>query len=165
GQAVLFDTNVEMGVGILLAIVGLAQIVTQVGILPRFLSIFGEARLITVGIVIRAVGLGVFAVMVEPWQAAIGSVFFAAGGGLTTPAVQSLSTRVADDSLRGGILGLVNASQSLSIIISTAIGGVLFAFGPYIPNIAGFGVAVASLIPAIAISRMMHRQVISQHQE
>ena len=161
GQAVLFDTNVELGVGILLATLGLAQIVTQLGLLPRFLAYFGEARLVTVGIVIRAIGLGIYAVMVDPWQAAIGSVLFAAGGGLTMPAIQSLATRTADESARGGILGLVSASQSLSIIISTAIAGVLFAFGAYVPNIVSFGVAIASLIPAFAISRLMHHRVAS----
>jgi MFS family permease len=114
--------------------------------------------------VIRAVGLGVYAVMVSPWQAALGSIFFAAGGGLTMPAVQSLATRTAPDAVRGGVLGLVNASQSLSIIISTAIGGFLFAMDPYVPNIVSFGVAVGSLIPAFAISRVMHQQVVS-HQE
>jgi len=163
GQEVLFEANVELGVGVLLAILGLAQIVAQVGLLPRFLSYFGESRLVVVGIVIRAVGLGIYAVMVDPWQAALGSVFFAVGGGLTMPAIQSLTTRTADDSVRGGVLGLVNASQSLSIIISTAIGGLLFAIGPYVPNIVSFGVAVGSLIPAFAISHRMHRQVTSQH--
>ena len=163
GRAVLFDTNVELGVGILLAILGLSQIVTQVGLLPRFLAYFGEAHLVTVGIVIRAVGLGIYAVMVSPWQAALGSVFFAAGGGLTMPVIQSLATRTSSESVRGGVLGLVSASQSLSIIIGTAIGGVLFALSPYVPNVVSFGVAVASLLPAFAISRLMHRQVVPQN--
>ena len=162
GQAVLFDGNTELGVGILLAILGLAQIVTQVGLLPRFLSYFGEARLVTVGIVIRAVGLGIYVLMVDPWQAALGSIFFAVGGGLTMPTIQSLATRTADESVRGGVLGLVSSSQSLSIIIGTAMGGFLFAIGPYVPNVVSFGVALASLIPAFAISRLMHRQVVSQ---
>jgi DHA1 family tetracycline resistance protein-like MFS transporter len=94
-----------------------------VAVLPRFVRYFGEARLVTIGIVIRAVGLGVYAMVVSPWQAAVGCIFFAPGGGLTMPAVQSLATRTAPDAVRGGVLGLVNASQSLSIIISTAIGG------------------------------------------
>jgi DHA1 family tetracycline resistance protein-like MFS transporter len=162
GQAVLFETNVELGVGILLAVLGLAQIITQVGLLPRFLAYFGEAHLVTVGIVIRAVGLGIYAVMVSPWQAALGSVFFAAGGGLTMPAIQSLATRTSPESVRGEVLGLVSSSQSLSIIISTAIGGILFAIGPYVPNVVSFWVAVVSLVPAFAISHWMHRQVISQ---
>jgi DHA1 family tetracycline resistance protein-like MFS transporter len=162
GQAVLFETNVELGVGILLAVLGLSQIVTQVGLLPRFLSYFGEARLVTVGIVIRAAGLGIYAVMVDPWQAALGGIFFAAGGGLTMPAVQSLATRTTSESARGEVLGLVSSSQSLSIIISTAIGGVLFAMGPYVPNIVSFGVAAVSLVPAFAISRKMHRELVSQ---
>jgi MFS family permease len=163
GQAVLFDTNVELGVGVLLAILGLSQIVTQVGVLPRFVSYFGEARLVTVGIVIRAVGLGIFAMMVEPWQAALGSIFFAAGGGLTMPAIQSLATRTADDAARGGVLGLVNSSQSLSIIISTAIGGLLFTIGPYVPHYVSFGVAIVSLAPALAISRLLRVKVVSEH--
>jgi DHA1 family tetracycline resistance protein-like MFS transporter len=163
GQEILFETNVELGVGIVLAILGVSQIVTQVLVLPRFLDFFGEARLITVGIAIRAIGLAVFAVMVDPWQAALGAVFFAAGGGLTMPPIQSLATRTADASVRGGILGLVSSSQSLSIIASTAVGGLLFTFGAYVPNYVSLGVAVVSLGPAIAISRVFHRQVVSEH--
>jgi DHA1 family tetracycline resistance protein-like MFS transporter len=163
GQAVLFETNVELGVGIILAILGLSQIVTQVAVLPRFLEFFGEARLITVAIAIRAVGLAVFAVMVDPWQAALGAVFFAAGGGLTMPPIQSLATKTGDSSMRGGILGLVSASQSLSIIASTAIGGLLFTLGSYVPNYVSLGVAVLSLGPAIAISRVFHSEVGSQY--
>jgi DHA1 family tetracycline resistance protein-like MFS transporter len=163
GEAVLFETNVELGIGILLAFIGLSQIVTQVALLPRFLERFGEARLITVGIIIRAAGLGIYAVMVSPWQAAVGGILFAAGGALTRPPTQSLATTTVDDSHRGAVLGIVNSSQSFSIIFSTAIAGVLFSVGAYVPNAVSFGVAVFSLIPAIAISRHFHRGLVSQH--
>jgi DHA1 family tetracycline resistance protein-like MFS transporter len=38
GQAVLFDTSVELGVGVLLAVLGLSQILTQLAVLPRFVT-------------------------------------------------------------------------------------------------------------------------------
>jgi hypothetical protein len=40
---------------------------------------------------------------------------------------------------------------------------VLFSIGAYVPNAVSFGVAIFSLIPAIAISRHFHRGLVSQH--
>ncbi len=161
GQEVLFETNVELGVGVLLAFVGLSQIVTQVAILPRLLGRFGEARLVTLGIVVRSVGFAIYAVMVDPWQAAVGGVLFAAGGGMALPPTQSIATKVVDDSVRGGVLGVFQSVQSLSIILGTALAGVLFSVEAHLPNVVAFAFSLISLIPAVLVTRRMGSAVTS----
>ena len=44
------------------------------------------------------------------------------------PPLQSLSTRTVADQMRGGVLGVYQSTISLSIIVSTAISGVIFAY-------------------------------------
>ena len=161
GQEILFETNVEIGVGILLGFVGLSQIVTQTMLLPRFLRRFSEIRVVTIGILIRSVGLGIYAVMVDPWQAAIGSVLFAAGGGLNMPPTQSIGTKAVADAVRGGVLGIFQSVQSLSIILGTAFGGVLFVIGAQMPNTVAFAVSLTSVVPAMLVVRRIEAEVTS----
>jgi DHA1 family tetracycline resistance protein-like MFS transporter len=161
GQEILFETNVELGVGILLGFVGLSQIVTQTALLPRLLRRFSEIRVVTIGILIRSVGLGIFAIMVDPWQAAVGGVLFAAGGGLNMPPTQSIGTKAVADAVRGGVLGVFQAVQSLSIILGTAIGGVLFVVGAQMPNTVAFVVSLAAVVPAVLVVRSIEAEVTS----
>lgn len=163
GDAVLFDSNPELGVGLLLALVGLSQIVTQIAILPKALARLGEERLAVVGIVLRSLGLVAYAVTVSPALAAVGGILFAAGGGLALPPVQSIATKTVDDSKRGGVLGVFQSVTSLSVIVSTAIAGVLFAVYPHLPNQVALGASVLSLLPAIALVRWAQREQAFQH--
>ena len=84
-------------------------------------------------------------------QDAIGSVFFAMGLGLMMPSLQSLATGTVNDDVRGGVLGIYQSTLSLSTIISTAVGGILFAMVATLPYwVAGVMGAIA-LIPSIAL--------------
>ncbi len=139
GEAVLFDSNPELGVGILLTFVGLSQIVTQTSILPKAIARLGERRLVAVGIGFRSAGLVVYAFTVSPILAAFGGFLFAMGGGLTMPPTQSIATKTVDDSMRGGVLGVMSASMSLTFISSMAISGVLFSIAPHLPNQVALG--------------------------
>ena len=155
GEAVLFETNAELGVGLLLALVGLFQVVTQVGILPGGLSLFGERKLIAIGIGFRSAGLVIFAFTVSPWLAAVGGILFATGGGLSMPPTQSVATKTVDDSRRGGVLGVIQASMSLAFITSMAIGGALFTIAPHLPNQVALGASLLALLPALALQRSL----------
>ncbi len=161
GQAVLFETNVELGVGILLGFIGLSQIVTQTALLPRFLARYSEIRVVTIGIVVRSIGLAIYAVMVDPWQAAVGGMLFAAGGGLAMPPTQSIGTKAVTDAVRGGVLGIFQSAQSMAIIFGTAIAGVLFTVGVLVPNVVAFGVSVLSVIPAVLVVRRIEAEAAS----
>ncbi|MFQ5612322.1 MAG: MFS transporter [Anaerolineae bacterium] len=157
GQAVLFrgfsEQATNLGIGLLLAFVGLAQFITQVFLLKRMLRRHREAALVIIGGLLRTLGVLVFAVITTPWLGPLGSVLFALGMGVMMPSLQSLATGTVADELRGGVLGLYQSAISLSTIISTALGGVLFAIGPTMPYWAGAVLSTLSLLPAAVLWR------------
>jgi DHA1 family tetracycline resistance protein-like MFS transporter len=152
GDAVLFKDYstkaVTLGVGLILAVFGLSQFITQALLLRRALRRFGEYRLIIFGNLSRVVGSFLFAVVLSPWLGGIGAVFYAVGSGVMMPSLQSLSTGTVDDKLRGGILGIYQSSISLSTIVSTAIAGVIFAFSATLPYWIGGVLGVLVFLPA-----------------
>lgn len=160
GEAVLFSTwdaeSVGFGVGLVLAVVGLSQVITQSALLRPALRRFGELRLIEIGVMLRAAGMALVAVTSSPWLSAAGTGMFAAGGGLTVPPTQSTATKAVPGNLRGGILGLYQSLASLGTIIATAVGGVLFAVDPFLPFRVAAVLAIAALVPAAALRRSFH---------
>lgn len=158
GDAVLFESNAELGVGLLLGIVGLAQVLTQTSLLGPAIDRFGETKVMAIAIVVRTLSLGLFAIATMVWIAGIGSALFAVGSGLLLPTLQALATRSVGDSMRGGVLGIYQSTTSLAVIISTAVSGVLFAISPYTPYIVAFVLSGLSLIPALMLARYYGRK-------
>lgn len=152
-EAVLFtgyrESMTNLGIGLLLTVIGLTQFLTQIFLLRRLVQHYGETRLVIIGSVSRTLGMFIFAIITLPWLGALGSVFFALGMGIMMPSLQSLATRTVADELRGGVLGVYQSAISLSTIISTALGGVLFAIKPTTPYWFGGVLSTLAIIPAI----------------
>ena len=152
GDAVLFagytEQIVDLGIGLLLAAVGLSQFLTQTLLIRQALPRFGEANLVIIGGLLRAFGMVFFAIAVSPWLGIPGSIFFAMGMGLMMPPLQALSTRTVPDEVRGGVLGVYQSTISLATIFSTALGGVIFAINPRFPYWIGVALSLFALIPA-----------------
>ena len=156
-EAVLFfgesDENIKIGLGILFALIGATQIVTQGFLIRLLLPKLGE-----MGMILTAVGLlsfGQFTLLQANGIMAAGfaMVSFAMGLGFALPSINSLATTVAGESLKGQILGVVQSSANLGIIFSSLISGFLFAISPRIPFGMGFGLAVMLFIPALFLRR------------
>lgn len=156
GEAVIFadfDARyASLGIGLLLATVGVSQLLTQLFVLRRAVNRFGEARLVFFGSVSRAFGLLLLAVITSPWLGPVAMLFFAMGMGVMMPSLQSLATTSVDDTVRGGVLGLFQSAVNLSTIFGTALGGVLFAIRPSMPYWIG-GALAAAVIPAALFLR------------
>lgn len=154
-EAVLFPDYSEeatnLGIGLLLAVVGFSQFLTQTTLLPRMLARWGDSVLVIIGTLLRSLGLLIFAIITNPWLGPFGSLFFAAGLGMMMPSLQSLTTRTVPDEVRGGALGLYQSVVSLSTIISTAIAGIIFNLSPTTPYWIALALSMLSLIPAIII--------------
>jgi len=155
GEAVLFrgysDQMATLGIGLLLATVGLSQFFTQAVLLRRAVRRFGEYRLIIIGNVVRLASLFIFAAVTAPILGGVAAVFFAVGMGVMMPSLQSLTTSTVDDSQRGGALGIYQSSISLATIFSTAIAGVLFAAHPTAPYWIGGVLGLLALVPAFLL--------------
>ncbi len=161
GEAVIFSEwdagNVALGVGALLAVVGLTQFLTQSLLLRPLLARFEEATLVVGGTLLRAVGMLLFALATGPLLGVAGSIVFPLSMGIMMPPLQSLTTQTVDDSVRGGVLGLYQSVVSLSTIVSTAIGGVLFAIAPAFPYAFGAVLSLVTAVPALALGRRCAR--------
>jgi DHA1 family tetracycline resistance protein-like MFS transporter len=157
GEAVLFngydENTTNLGIGLLLSVVGLGQFFTQMLLLGRMVKRFGEAQLVIIGDIVRALGFLVLALALTPLVGAVASLLFAMGTGLMMPPLQSLATRTVDDRMRGGVLGVYQSSISLAIIVSTAIAGFIYAVLPALPFWFGFGLGMLILIPAFMLLR------------
>jgi DHA1 family tetracycline resistance protein-like MFS transporter len=163
GDAVLFKDYgtkaVTIGIGLILAVFGLSQLITQAVLLRPALRRFGEYRLIIFGNLGRVVGSFVFAVILSPWLGGIGAVFYAVGSGVMMPSVQSLTTGTVDDKLRGGVLGVYQSSISLSTIISTAVAGVIFAVSATLPYWIGGFLGVLAFLPAAILLKQYGKRI------
>jgi DHA1 family tetracycline resistance protein-like MFS transporter len=161
GDAVLFaglsPQQITLGVSIMLAIVGLGQFLTQSFLIRPALRRFDEARLVIIGLTLRTAALFIFAALSTIFFGVIGSLLFAVGMGLMMPPLQSLSTRTVADELRGGVLGIYQSTISLSIIISTAVSGVIFAMNPTAPFWLGGALSMLVFFPAILLVRQQDR--------
>jgi DHA1 family tetracycline resistance protein-like MFS transporter len=148
GQDILFagkdEAMINLGVGLMLGVVGLGQTITQTLLLRPLLRRFGDAPLVLGGTIIRTfsqvwylmVGLpfmlDAFGQDALPWIAILGALTFAAGTGIMMPPLQSLVTYAAPDSARGAVVGLASSAQSLGVIAGTLLAGPLLGV-----NIAG----------------------------
>ena len=150
----LDDRTIDLGVGMLLAAVGLGQLITQTFLLRPLLRRYGEIGLVLMGTVLRGFAMLLYAIVTSPWLGAVGSLFFATGMGLTMPPLQSLTTTVVDDNLRGGILGIFQSTTSLGIILSTAIAGLIFAIAPTAPYWLGAALTFLLLLPVFYLRRV-----------
>ncbi|MDQ7024282.1 MAG: MFS transporter [Anaerolineae bacterium] len=165
GEAVLFADNperAELGVGLLLATVGVGQIFTQLYLVKKLAKRFGDSPLVIIGGVIRSISMFVLVILAVPASAAVTLFLFAMGTGMQMPALQSLVTNTVPDNQRGGVLGLYQSSLSLSIIFGSAISGAIFEIAPIVPYIVGGSIFALMLIPAFFLVQWVRQQEESQ---
>ena len=162
GEAVLFRGEsrevTDIGIGLLLTVVGASQLFTQTFLLRRLAQRYSEGQLVVAGSLLRVIGMMIYALVTTPWFAAFGSLFFAVGFGIAGPPLQSLSTSLVDEQDRGGVLGMFQSSVNLSTIISTAIAGVLFIQGPTVPYWVGAAMSLAVALTIMGVMKRMPTQ-------
>ena len=141
-------------IGIALMIAGMASIVTQ-GYLIRLASRhLGDANTIILGTSFLALGLLGLSLNDYSLTTIILLMVLALGLGLTNPANQSLLSQVAPEGLRGGVMGVAQASASFARVLGPIWSGLLFAhYGGNTPFYAGTIMAVILVISAYVIVR------------
>ncbi len=158
GDAVLFagydERTTNIGIGLILAAVGMTQFITQTFLLRPMLRRYREATLVVAGSILRALGSVFYALARTPWAALPASIAFPLGIGITMPSLQSLATRTVPDQMRGGVLGVYQSSISLGVIFGTGFGGVLFEITPQM----SYWVAAGSGVFAILVAFVLFQQ-------
>lgn len=146
--------NVDLGVGLLSASIGMAQFLTQLVLIKSMIAHWGEQRLIIGGLFFRGVGLLILITAVSPWIVGAAALpIFAAASGVMMPSLQSLATMTTTEDRSGSVLGIYNSVISLGIIMGNALGGVLFAQMAQLPFIVGVVIVWAMLPAALRLYR------------
>ena len=157
GEDVLFPSynqqDATLRIGLLLSVVGVGQLVTQLFILKRMLARFQEYRSVIIGTVLRGSGMLLLVIAPNPILAAGAMSLFAIGAGVQLPPLQGLASNSVDDSLRGGVLGIYQSTQSLGIIFGSALAGTLFAFNPRLPYTLGGVLLLTMIVPSLFLMR------------
>lgn len=161
GEAVVFadydQRTTDMGIGVLLSVVGITQFLAQTFLIRRMLERFTEETMIILGSFLRVIGFFLFAIAASPWPVPFGGVFFALGAAITLPPLQSVATKTVADEVRGEVLGYFTAVSSLAIIFSTASAGLLFGISPTLQLWTGLVLMLIATIPAFMLRRWAQR--------
>lgn len=161
GSAVLFkgagDQATNLGVGLLLAVIGAGQLFTQAWLIRRLKRRYADALLVIQGALLRTVGMATLALISSAWLAVPAALFFAVGMGLMMPALQSLATQTVPESNRGGVLGVYQSAASLAIILSTAMAGSIFSVDPTLPFWIGALITLVVILPAWVVLKLSHQ--------
>lgn len=143
-------------VGYYLAFAGICGVIVQGGLVGRLVPLVGEARVVLIGYLAVAAGLALLPfVPAPPWLIpAIG--LLAVGFGFANPSLQSLISRAAPATMRGGTMGVAQSANSLGRILGPLWAGFAFAsIGIAWPFLSG----ALLLIPVVAVTVVVARQV------
>jgi DHA1 family tetracycline resistance protein-like MFS transporter len=138
------------GVGGVLFMVGIMDIVTQGYLTGRLLPRVGERSLATIGLAINGLGfLLIASVAVVPSVAllVIAVLVFTLGDGLFQPSASSMISNAAGGSIQGRIQGANQGMQSVARVVGPLIGAGLYTVGAGVPYVAGAAlIAVACTV-------------------
>jgi multidrug resistance protein len=118
----------EVQNGYVFAYIGVLVVILQGGLVGRLSKRFGEKKLVIVGCVLLAIGLGFLPVAPTLAMMLLVLVPLAAGNGLTNPSLTSLISRTAASSTQGEVLGVGQSLASLGRILGPLWGGFAFQY-------------------------------------
>jgi multidrug resistance protein len=136
-------------VGGALAWAGIAQALAQGFLVGKLARNLGESRLIRLGMIALAIGMGPLASFSSSaWLLSLLGLA-AAGYGFANPSIASLLSKLASPGSKGEALGVNQSALSLARIAGPLIGGVAYeSLGPAAPYVGGALVMLVGLIVA-----------------
>ena len=116
----------EETIGYFFAYIGVVLTIVQGGLVGRTVKRFGEPRVVTGGLLLLGVGLGLIALSRTLVELIVANGILTMGMAFNSPSLTSLISRRSDPEDQGGILGVSQGLASLARIIGPAWGGFLF---------------------------------------
>jgi MFS family permease len=110
--------------GLVIAASSAAQLVAGVSSGPA-IDRLGPRRLLACGLVLQAVGFGLFPLVREPWQAFLLITIEGAGSAFFWPSQSTLMSRLVDDRRRHHAFAVQRATMNLGIGLGGLVGGLI----------------------------------------
>ena len=124
-----------VSMGYVFMIMGLASATVQ-GSMGKLTKKFGEIKIIQMGIVVSALGMGLILLTQNFLTAAVFLTIFGVGNGVIRPSVSSLLTKQAKSGY-GEVTGYLSSFGSLGRIIGPVLGGALYMVWIGLPYVSG----------------------------
>lgn len=136
------------------AYIGIIMIFTQGFLVRRLLPKWGERKVLTLGVLLLALGLGGIAVSGNLAAMCITMTLLALGNGLSNPANLGSISLLTSSQEQGATLGVTQSMASLGRILGPIIGGFLYQQVAIVaPFVASGILALAGFIIVLIISR------------
>jgi MFS transporter, DHA1 family, tetracycline resistance protein len=133
------------------AFLGLVTAVVQGGMVRRLAPKYGEARLITVGLVLLILGFTGLALAGGTASTLLATLLIGVGQGFVSPTVSALLSRITPEGERGAVFGTLSSAQTLARMANYLLANLLFGRGntaaPFweAAGIAVFALALAAV--------------------
>ncbi len=130
------------------AYIGFMMILTQGFLIRRVLPIFGEKKILVVGLVLLGSGLLGIALSSQLWMMALAVTALAMGNGLVNPAIMGSVSVLSDENEQGESMGVTQSLSSLGRIAGPAIGGFIYGQASYLglPFVFSSGLVCLGLV-------------------
>lgn len=142
----------SQAVGFTLSFVGLCTGLVQAVMVRRLMPIWGERKMILIGLSLCVVGYVIFAFSSSPWLFLAGIPFLCLGG-LSSPPAQALMTQQVDPGEQGRLQGALTSLASFAGIFGPALFANIFAYfiSDHAPvHLPGAAFLLASLLLVVA---------------
>lgn len=142
-------------IGWLFVYAGVLGAIVQGGLVGRLVMLFGEEKLLVVGLVLAALAVGTV-----PYPSGIPGLLvalavYALGQGLIQPSLTSLTTQLVEPDEVGGVMGIYQSFSSLARIIGPLWAEIAFGAGHAWPfRSAAVAYIVALGVVAVLIKRL-----------
>jgi DHA1 family tetracycline resistance protein-like MFS transporter len=153
-------------VGLSLALVGVCQMVVQIGVIGPVVNRFGERMALIAGLSFGTIGFLITGVSPIGYLSLLGIPFLALWG-LANPATQALMTRCVAPTEQGRLQGANSSAQSIAQLIGPSIFTLAFAYFikpggitlPGAPFILAAAMLVAAMLVAVRVLTAMPAEV------
>lgn len=146
----LSTAETARGVGIALFVSAIAQIIIQIGVIPRLK--WPPRRMINVGIPVAFIA--VLLIMVAPsyWALIAAMALFGFGSGVGWPAYMTAASLAAGPENQGSMAGLTGAFQAVGFMIGPIVGTISYQISDSAPfiicsTLLGIAVLMANVLP------------------
>jgi len=135
------------GIGTLLAYTGLMQALAQGYLLGKAVKRLGEVKVLSMGIILLAVGLAPLANLPTPSTLLLALAMLSLGYGFASPTIASIISKMTERTLEGEVLGINQSASSMARILGPLAGGLAYgALGSSAPYLGGAVVALMAFL-------------------
>ena len=133
---------------------GVLLVIVQGGMVGPLVKRFGESRLMAASSLLRIPAYVGLALAYSPFLIAFWVIPLALGNGLGQPSQQSLLSRYAPATMRGQLLGILGATNSLALVVGPLLAGLLLSINTTAPDLVAAGLAAVAFLFTIPILRL-----------